>query len=260
MWYKPTMPVIALPDPKAQPLLRVIVEAIGRGRIREGEPRTFLSYSEALDLMGVPRRGPAGHHLQRSGLNALNEWTLQHQDLPKLAALIVNKKTRRPSSGFAESHGHADDPHWEQWWLSQANRAITYDWKPFLAPVQRYRRETPKHDGLRVREDEDAETPEYQNIIVISPPPARIRESRVTVSQVLSWLADGQSENEILRRHRELRSADIRASLAYAADREKRAVKSSFTARWTGKFTLPAPDPSDDRLSYLLERYERNRR
>jgi hypothetical protein len=106
---------IAPPDPKAQPLLRLIVEAIGGERFHEGDPRTFLSYSEALKLMGVAPRGRAGPQLQRNGLNALNEWTIKHRDLPKIAALIVNKKTHRPSGAFAKSHGRANDPHWEEW-------------------------------------------------------------------------------------------------------------------------------------------------
>jgi uncharacterized protein (DUF433 family) len=109
------------------------------------------------------------------------------------------------------------------------------------------------------------ESPFYRGIIVADPPPARIRQSAVTVGDVLSWLADGQSEGEILSQHSELRSADIRASLAYAADREKRALlpaehpRSTFSERWKGRFTLKDPDPDDPRLTHLLERYERYR-
>jgi hypothetical protein len=89
-----------------------------------------------------------------------------------------------------------------------------------------------------------------------------IRQTQITVNQVLSWMAAGQSESEILRRNPGLREADIRASLAYAADREKPGAwmrQPSKLERLAGKFQLPEPDPTDPRLNYLLERYLRNR-
>jgi len=47
-----------------------------------------------------------------------------------------------------------------------------------------------------------------------------VRGLRITVYDVLSWLADGQSENEILEDYPELLPEDIRACLAFAASRE----------------------------------------
>ena len=47
-----------------------------------------------------------------------------------------------------------------------------------------------------------------------------IRGLRITVYDVLRLLADGASEAEILADFPELDPADIRACLAYAADRE----------------------------------------
>lgn len=107
MWYNHLMPGIVPPDPKAQPLLRLIVGAIKSGRIREDDPATFLSYSDALALLGRPKPWfRSGSRLRKAGLDALNDWTINQRDLPKLAALIVNKKTHRPSFAFAASHGH----------------------------------------------------------------------------------------------------------------------------------------------------------
>jgi uncharacterized protein (DUF433 family) len=51
-----------------------------------------------------------------------------------------------------------------------------------------------------------------------------VRGLRITVYDVLRQLANGASETEILSDFPELESADIRACLAYAADREHRTV------------------------------------
>lgn len=47
-----------------------------------------------------------------------------------------------------------------------------------------------------------------------------IRETRITVYDVLGWLAAGMTYNEILADFPELNMDDIKACLAYAADRE----------------------------------------
>ena len=48
-----------------------------------------------------------------------------------------------------------------------------------------------------------------------------IRGMRITVYDILSWLASGMSNAEILDDFPELNSDDILAALSYAADREK---------------------------------------
>ncbi len=47
-----------------------------------------------------------------------------------------------------------------------------------------------------------------------------VRETRITVFDVLGWLAAGLTYDEILHDFPELTIDDIRACLAYAADRE----------------------------------------
>jgi uncharacterized protein (DUF433 family) len=48
-----------------------------------------------------------------------------------------------------------------------------------------------------------------------------VRHMRITVADVLCWLAAGMSHQEILSDYPELTEADIRACLSYAADRER---------------------------------------
>jgi uncharacterized protein (DUF433 family) len=67
---------------------------------------------------------------------------------------------------------------------------------------------------------------DYSSIITIDP--ARrggrptIRGMRITVQDVLEYLAGGMSTEEVLADFPELTETDIRACLAYAADRERR--------------------------------------
>jgi len=49
-----------------------------------------------------------------------------------------------------------------------------------------------------------------------------IRGLRTTVSDVLDYLASGMTEDDILRDFTDLTRDDIRACLAFAADRERR--------------------------------------
>jgi uncharacterized protein (DUF433 family) len=66
----------------------------------------------------------------------------------------------------------------------------------------------------------------YQDIITIEPGKRGgkpcIRGLRITVGDVLEYLASGMSVAEILTDFPDLTEEDIRASLAYAADRERR--------------------------------------
>ena len=66
----------------------------------------------------------------------------------------------------------------------------------------------------------------YQRIITIQPGKRggrpTIRGMRIAVADVLGWLAAGITHEDILRDYPELTDEDIRACLAYAADRERK--------------------------------------
>ena len=51
-----------------------------------------------------------------------------------------------------------------------------------------------------------------------------IRGLRITVSDVLDYLAGGMTEDEILRDFPDLTREDIKACLSFAADRERKLV------------------------------------
>lgn len=69
---------------------------------------------------------------------------------------------------------------------------------------------------------------DYRKLISIEPGKRGgkpcIRGLRITVSDVLEYLASGMTESEILRDFPDLTPEDIRACLAFAADRERKLV------------------------------------
>jgi uncharacterized protein (DUF433 family) len=66
----------------------------------------------------------------------------------------------------------------------------------------------------------------YEGVITIEPGKRGgrpcIRSMRIAVADVLGWLATGMTHEQILSDFPELTEADIRACLAFAADRERR--------------------------------------
>jgi uncharacterized protein (DUF433 family) len=67
---------------------------------------------------------------------------------------------------------------------------------------------------------------DYSKVITIEPGKRGgkpcIRGLRITVYDVLEYLASGMTEAEILRDFPDLQASDLRACLAFAADRERR--------------------------------------
>jgi uncharacterized protein (DUF433 family) len=67
---------------------------------------------------------------------------------------------------------------------------------------------------------------DYSEIITIEPGKRSgkpcIRGLRITVSDVLDYLAGGMTQQEILADFPDLTETDIRACLAFAADRERK--------------------------------------
>ena len=71
---------------------------------------------------------------------------------------------------------------------------------------------------------------DYRRIITIDPAKRGgkpvIRGMRITVYDVLEYLAAGMSEDDVLRDFPDLTREDIRACLAFAADRERKLASS----------------------------------
>ena len=211
---------------KGKKLLALLVSEIERGRFVPDEPKTFISYGEVLDKLGIPRKGRAGQQLQREGLTELNEWTKSDANLPKIAGLIIGKQSSRPGPGFAPSHGHAEAD-WKTWWLAETARAIGFkNWDRYVGRAGFNYPVSQPAENL-VREDAAVLT-DYRQIITLEPGKRGgrpcIRGLRITVGDVLGWLAAGMSHQEIRSDFPEVTESDIRACLAFAADKESHEI------------------------------------
>lgn len=71
----------------------------------------------------------------------------------------------------------------------------------------------------------------YKNIITIEPGKRSgkpcIRGMRITVYDILGWLASGMTISEIIEDYPELSVDDIYAALSFAADRERKIYQAS---------------------------------
>jgi len=69
---------------------------------------------------------------------------------------------------------------------------------------------------------------DYRDRIIVNPEirfgKPSIRGTRITVGDVLSYLAAGMTEQQILADFPQLTRSDIRACLAFAAERERRVM------------------------------------
>ena len=72
-------------------------------------------------------------------------------------------------------------------------------------------------------------TMKYQERITITPGKRSgkpcIRDTRITVYDLLEYLASGMSEEQVMSEFPELEKEDIRAALLFAADRERKLTK-----------------------------------
>ena len=69
---------------------------------------------------------------------------------------------------------------------------------------------------------------DYEDYITINPGKRSgkpcIRDTRITVYDILEYLASGMTVEDVLKDFNELNKNDILACLSYAADREKKSI------------------------------------
>ena len=102
---------------------------------------------------------------------------------------------------------------------------------------------------------------DYREIITLVPGrrsgKPTVRGTRITVADVLGYLAAGMSEDEILADFPELTREDLRACLAFAAERERVEVEPQAKPRYTLSELVAQCDPeapaSDEDAVWLAD-------
>jgi uncharacterized protein (DUF433 family) len=106
-----------------------------------------------------------------------------------------------------------------RWWLAGSIAAVARGCKRDCEPRSRVACSRSRAYRLSV---------DYKDRIVIDPTirfgKPSVRGTRIAVGDVLSYLASGMSEEEIIADFPQLTGEDIRACLAFAAERERRVV------------------------------------
>lgn len=116
-------------DSEGKALLSILVEVLRD--THPDDPGTFITYSKALERLGVPRsQGNAGRILGVHGLDSLSEWA-RESDVPAVTGLIVRDAERDPGKGFFTLYGKREVDDYP-WWLEQVRRSKEFDWSPYL--------------------------------------------------------------------------------------------------------------------------------
>jgi hypothetical protein len=119
-------------DRDAKALLSILADVLRT--VNPEDPRTFITYSEALTRLGISYvHGHAGRILQERGLNSLADWT-KESGVPAVTGLIVRDIERDPGQGYFRFHGKRE-PDDIPWWIEEIRKSKQFDWSPYLDQV-----------------------------------------------------------------------------------------------------------------------------
>ena len=120
------------PDRDAKALLSILADVLRTANPED--PRTFITYSEALTRLRIPYvHGHAGRILQDRGLDSLAGLAME-SGVPAVTGLIVRDIERDPGQGYFKSYGKRE-PDDIPWWIEEIRRSKRFDWSPYLDKV-----------------------------------------------------------------------------------------------------------------------------
>lgn len=119
------------PPPRGRAVLRALVEHIAAGKVVASSPETFIGYKDVHDALDLPLRAATyGDSLSRQGLAELAEWTLA-EGHPAISGLVIDRSNYTPGKGYFELFRKR--PEGFQWWTTEIERSLAYDWQRFIA-------------------------------------------------------------------------------------------------------------------------------
>ncbi|AZF01811.1 hypothetical protein C4J95_4380 [Pseudomonas orientalis] len=118
-------------DAQGQLLLALLVARLPS--VRPANPRTFIGYKQAHDLLGLPQmREKFGDSLKAQGLLSLAEWTYK-TGKPAITGLVVDRESLMPGQGYFQLFGRQQEDF--TWWREEIEKSKSFDWSPFLPQV-----------------------------------------------------------------------------------------------------------------------------
>lgn len=119
--------IITLDGP-GQLLLALLVARLPSAK--PDNPRTFIGYKQAHDLLGLPQmRETFGDSLKAQGLLSLAQWT-HETGKPAITGLVVDRESLMPGQGYFQLFGRQHEDF--TWWRGEIEKSKSFDWSPFL--------------------------------------------------------------------------------------------------------------------------------
>lgn len=116
--------------PRAQRILRLLVEYVRTHKIVPSDPSTFIGYKPIHDALGLNMVGTTyGESLSKQGLGELAQWT-KDKRLPAITGLIVDQGSLMPGKGYFEMF-ERDEMEF-RWWQREIEQSLVQDWTPYL--------------------------------------------------------------------------------------------------------------------------------
>lgn len=115
-------------DEQGQRLLLFLVAQLPTAK--PDDPRTFVSYKEIHDALGLPLEGITyGDSLKQQGLNSLAEWSMT-TGKPGITGLIIDKTKLTPGEGYFRLFGKKLDDY--AWWQSEIEKSKDFPWESYI--------------------------------------------------------------------------------------------------------------------------------
>ncbi|WP_247256129.1 HNH endonuclease [Pseudomonas moorei] len=120
---------IQAPDEQGLRLLNLLVSMLPK--IRPNDPRTFISYKQVHDVLGLSQHGTTfGRSLLLQGLDSLAHWTAK-SGKPGITGLIIDKDKMLPGEGYFTLFNR--EPEDYNWWFAEVQKSKNFNWAPYLS-------------------------------------------------------------------------------------------------------------------------------
>ncbi len=119
-------------------ILDYLIRHIESGKVRVGQPQSYVSYSEVHNALGFDLiANTVGKSLDRHGMGELAKW-IKDKDLPAITGLIISKSDQderkyHPGTGYFDMYERPDLDY--GWWQEQIRQSLSKNWRKLLSSL-----------------------------------------------------------------------------------------------------------------------------